>query len=235
MLKFLILLLSIFELSFSKPILQGSFFQPDLPVKWGPEGFAKEFDIMKTLKMTHVIWQWTVDSKNKIAWYPTSLQGYKQNIAYDALAVSLQEAQRTGIKVWIGLNDNSDWWKNYAHDGAWLHQEFEIGKQIVSDTWNKYSEKYKDSIAGYYIVFEMDNVNFFDEKSKQNMAKEYKNICDHIHSLTKKPVMVAPFFNMYYIGNKMNEVQYARLWHDILLVADVGNFGYARWTWCCTC
>ena len=202
-------------------ILHGSFFQPALSVTWGKAGFEAEFKYMAKLQMDHVIWQWTVDSKNKVAWYPTSLKGYKQVTNYDAVEASLIEAARNNMTVWIGLNDNSDWWKYYARDENWLKGEFAIGKSIVKDMWEKYGKKYAIAIAGFYVVFEMDNVNFFPEVEQKRMAAVYKDIADYTHSLTMRPIMIAPFFNANYVGRKMDAKEYAKLWHDVLLVANI--------------
>ena len=59
-------------------ILAGSFFQPSLVTNWTESDFAAEYEAMKKVSMDHIIWQWTVDTKEKKACYPTVLSGYTQ-------------------------------------------------------------------------------------------------------------------------------------------------------------
>ncbi len=203
-------------------LLQGSFFQPQLSVAWGKDGFDKEFKYMKDAQMDHVIWQWTVDSKNMLAWYPTSLPGYKQVTNFDAVEASLLSALKYNMTVWIGLNDNGDWWKYYGNNQTWLLNEFRIGKEVIKDMWSKYGTKYARAIAGFYVVFEVDNVFFPSERSQVRMASVYRDIANYCHSQTSKPLMVAPFFNQYWTkSQKMNAREYATFWHNILLVANI--------------
>src|SRR5436190_2303340 len=104
-------------LSGNTEILEGSFFQPALVINWTADNFAAEFQYMKDVKMDHVIWQWTVDSLPALKWtyYPTTMPGFTQIAAYDAVGVSLEQAQAKKLQVWLGLNWTDDWWKHYAN------------------------------------------------------------------------------------------------------------------------
>ncbi len=202
-------------------LLQGTFFQPFLVTDWDPSAFDAEFKYLADARMTHVIWQWTVDSKEKTAWYPTTLEGYKQVTEGDAVEVSLQAGLKNNLAVWLGLNNNGDWFGYHASKPDWLRNEFAISRRIVKDMWEKYSAKYKEAIAGFYLPLEVDNIFITAKRDQKLMAEVYRDICDYIHNMTGKPVMVAPYFNQYWPLSSLNPREYAAFWHDILLAADI--------------
>jgi hypothetical protein len=201
-------------------IWEGSFFQPALVTNWTAENFATEFQYMKDVKMDHVIWQWTVDSLPVLKWtyYPTTMKGFTQITAYDAVGVSLEQAQAKGLKVWLGLNWTDDWWKHYANDEAWLKNEFTISQNTAQELWNRYGSQYGSTIAGFYLTMEVDNVNFQTTVAQNRMKTVYKDTADYIHTQTGKPVMVAPFFN----ANLGQDAQtYAAMWGEIIATAPI--------------
>jgi len=57
---------------------------------------------MKSVRMDHFIWQWTVDSKNKGTFYPTSINGFVQLKTSDIVDISLEQASgfpRCGMQL----------------------------------------------------------------------------------------------------------------------------------------
>ncbi|MCX7748890.1 MAG: DUF4434 domain-containing protein [Clostridia bacterium] len=199
-------------------LLSGSFIQPYLTDGWNASKFATEYDYMKSVKMDHMIWQWTVDSKNMRAYYPTRIPGLTQFNSYDAVGVSLEQAKIKGMKVWLGLNWTDDWWQKYAYDKAWLIKEFGLSKEIAYELWSRYGGLYKETIAGFYITMEIDNVNFMTSASQDNMKSVYKDLADYIHQNMNKPVMVAPFFNESF---GMGAATYGAMWKNILSYAPL--------------
>lgn len=198
--------------------LDGGFFQPGLVVNWTNSDFAVEYDAMKTLAMNHVIWQWTVDSKKKQAYYPTSLPGFSRISSRDLVGMSLREAEKKGLKVWLGLDWSDDWYKHYGNDEKWLTNEVSLNKSIAQELWRQYGETYTNTIAGFYLPMEVDNVHFQDKEKQKRMARAYKEIVEEIHNTTAKPVMVAPYFNQT-LGQ--DAPKYADMWGDILKVAPI--------------
>jgi hypothetical protein len=204
----------------NKNVWEGSFFQPSLTDAWSATNFATEFQYMKDVKMDHVIWQWTVDSlpTRKWTYYPTTLSGYTQINSYDAVGASLAQAQIKGIKVWLGLNWTDDWWTHYANDNVWLTNEFNLSQQIAQELWNRYGAQYGNTIAGFYLTMEMDNVNFQTTTTQDRMKTVYANTANYIHSHTGKPVMVAPFFNS---STGQTATAYANMWGYIVTTAPL--------------
>jgi hypothetical protein len=199
-------------------LVDGGFFQPSLIVNWTGIDFSAEYDTMKAVKMSHVIWQWTVDSKRKQAYYPTALPGFPRVSSRDLVGLSLKEAKKKGMKVWLGLNWSDDWYKHYANDEKWLANEVSLNKAIVRELWQQYGNTYGNTIAGFYLPMEVDNVNFQDGEKQQRIAGAYKEITEAIHSTTAKPVMVAPYFNQ---TTGLDAFNYAAMWGNILKVAPI--------------
>ena len=213
-------------------VWQGSFFQPYLTDSWTATNFATEFQYMKNVKMDHVIWQWTVDSKNMWTYYPTAMSGFRQHNSYDAVGVSLAQAQARGLKAWLGLNWTDDWWTKYANDNTWLTDQFTISKAAARELWTRYGAQYGSTIAGFYLTMEMDNVNFRTTTAQGRMAAVYADAANYIHANTGKPVMIAPFFNS---SAGQNAAQYASMWGyivgqaplDVIAVQDGIGVGHA--------
>lgn len=198
--------------------LDGSFFQPDLVVNWDASDFSAEYDVMKDVDMDHVIWQWTVDSKRKQAYYPTEIPGISAISTNDLVETSLKEAKKQGIKVWLGLNSNDDWSKYYANNEKWLTTEVSLSKAIAQELWSRYGAKYGDTIAGFYLPMEVDNVHFQNKEKQKRIAEAYLQITEEIHHMAKKPVMIAPFFNQ---KKGLDASKYADMWGNILRVAPI--------------
>jgi hypothetical protein len=205
-------------------ILDGSFIQPSLSGWWTTANFATEYGWMNGVRMNHEMWQWTVDSsaRKMCTYYPSAISAFpkqcQRNGRGDPVYDSLIEAQKAGLVVWLGLNWSDEWWNNYANDNAWLTTQFGYSKQIAQELWNRYGGAFGNTIAGFYMTMEMDNLNFQTQVTQDRMAYVYKDVADYVHANTGKPVMVAPFFNET-LGQ--NATQYAAMWGYILTTAPI--------------
>ncbi|MEI6286011.1 MAG: DUF4434 domain-containing protein [Bacillota bacterium] len=199
-------------------MLAGSFFQIYLVNGWQRQTFDEKFHELKQRGMDHVIWQWTADSFHKKTYYPTTMSGWENEVGYDAVGVSLASAKANGLKVWLGLNWTDDWWNHYGNDKPWLQNEFAISQNVCNELWNKYKLDYNDTIAGFYITMEVDNVNYDSPSQQQNMIDVYATLTNYIHTTTHKPVMVAPFFNE---SCGMTPTGFADFWGNILKTAPI--------------
>jgi hypothetical protein len=199
-------------------ILSGSFFQPSLVTNWTESDFAAEYDAMQEVSMNHIIWQWTVDTKAKQACYPTALPGYSLIFREDMVKTSLVQAEKKGIKIWLGLTANEDWFRYYANDEKWLTGEVSLNKKVVQELWQRYGDNYGDTIAGFYIWLEVDNVHFQNSVKQKRIAMAYKEIAGEVHRNTGKPVMIAPFFAP---DSGQDAVTYASMWGTILSTAPL--------------
>src|SRR5437660_1492369 len=81
----------------TNPRLAGSFLQPSLGDSWTAAQWTTELNDMKASCLSQIILQWTADSKNKTAVYPSGLAGYTQNSATDVVGKMLTAADAAGI------------------------------------------------------------------------------------------------------------------------------------------
>ena len=211
----------------TKAVISGTFFQPwivSTPTYTSSRWDLELSDLKNASVNDHIIWQWTVDStpKTRKAYYPTTLANFSKP-SNDQVAYSLAAAQKAGIKVWLGLNWNDEWWTYYANNVTWLTNEFNLSQQIALDLWRKYGGTFGNVIEGFYLTMEVDNDNFATILSQTRLASSYKSLCDYIHTNMKKKVMVAPFASDY---GRMNQNAYQVCWEKILTAAaiDVINF-----------
>lgn len=191
-------------------VWRGSFFQPDLVANWTATNFATEFGYMANVKMDHAIWQWTADSTPTKMWtyYPTTMSGFTQHNATDAVGLSLAQAQAKDLKIWLGLNWNDDWWSKGGNDNTWLMNQFAISNQVAQELWNRHGGQYGGTIAGFYMPMEVDNVTFSASGAQTNIIGVYRDTAAYIHNATGKPVMVSPFFVENAAGG-LNQTDYA--------------------------
>jgi chitodextrinase len=200
-----------------RPALRGSFLQPALGDRWTSQQWEKEFSYMKKAGIDQMVLQWTADSKNHTTIYPSGLTGYTQNTKHDVVERALRTADQSGAQVFLGLQINDDWWTYYASNGPWLKNETKVANALVDDLWKRYSRH--RSLAGWYLSFEVDNVNESKQKQWDRLVDFYKTVADHLHKITPgKPVMISPFFNA---KAGMTPAQWQTMWEYILAGAPL--------------
>ncbi|MBP2471570.1 hypothetical protein JOF53_000442 [Crossiella equi] len=208
--------------------LSGSFIQPDLVDGWTDGKLAEEMTMMKDLRMTQVVLQWAANNHDKreqgtkTAVFPTSQPGYRQVTSTDVVGRTLAKAQDAGLEVWMGLPVSDKWWEVYAHDRSWLLNEAATAKAFARELWSKYG--HHSSFKGWYLSFELDNVNFSDNASQVNMIDFYREVLDELRLVTgDKPIVIAPFYNDVNRGlpGWQNPEAWRDMWTRLLLEADV--------------
>jgi chitodextrinase len=196
----------------TRPHLTGSFIQPDLPDGWTAAQWRQELRVLTRACIDQQILQWTVDSRAHTAIYPTSLPGYRQNTGSDVVGAALAAADRAGVQEYVGLQINDDWWTHYANDRAWLAGEAATAVALADDLWRRYGQH--RSFAGWYLSFEVDNVNFPDQSTWDTMAGFYRTVAGHLHAISPgRPVATSPFFNAAF---GLSTAQWQQMWTSIL-------------------
>ena len=195
-----------------RPSLSGSFLQPDLGDQWTDKQWKKEFSYMKNAGLNQMVIQWTADSLEKTTIYPTKIQGYTQSTHTDVVERALHAADKSGAQVYLGLQGNDEWWANYANDASWLRTEANTGNGIADELWKRYG--HHRSLTGWYLWFEVDNVNETTVPQWNRLAEFFTISANHLHKLTPgKPVMIAPFYNA---SAGLKPRQWQRMWEHIL-------------------
>ncbi len=201
-------------------LISGSFVQPWFFENWTAARWDAALSALKRAGAAdHIIIQWTVDSRAKRAWYATRLRGFSAAVSgADPVAVCLGQAQKAGIKVWLGLNWNEDWWQKYADDKVWLDREFATAATLALDLYRCYKSDFDETIAGFYIPLEVDNENFSRASSAALMRDNYAALCSLVHTETGKPLMISPFVSDRAL---MNPAAWQELWTGILKTAAI--------------
>lgn len=199
------------------PKLNGSFIQPYLADSFDNIKWKKEFRFMKNAGINKLFIQWTSDSKNKTAIYPSGINGYRQNTKTDIVEAALSNADLMGIDVYLGLQINDDWWNKKNIDKVWLKNEAAVSKKIFDDLSCKYGRH--SSLKGWYIPFEVDNWRFCTWKEWDNLILFYDTILSRIKSVTsRQPVVISPFFNP---SGGLSSSEWQAMWTYILLKCPI--------------
>jgi Domain of unknown function (DUF4434)/F5/8 type C domain/Domain of unknown function (DUF5109)/Fibronectin type III domain len=192
--------------------LNGSFIQPQLVDQLSDTQLATEDSYLTRAGLTQQVLQWTADTGADTTVYPSGLSGYTQSTSTDVVGRILTAADNAGLKEYIGLQVNNDWWTNYANDSSWLNGQATTATQLADDLYSKYGSH--SSFAGWYIPFEVDNWNFTTSTTWSNMASFYTTVADYLHNLTPGlPVIIAPFFNT---SGGLTSSQWTTMWESIL-------------------
>lgn len=182
------------------PKVDGSFIQNWLVADWDDAKWLKEFQYLKEAGMHYLIFAPAALGENgKVTRtiYPSKIDGYQMWDGYhDLVDICLRNAQKVGIKVFLGLNMHEDWWKNYANDPIWLYERMEEGNAVADELYNIYRNKYQDTFYGWYWVWEIDNNNFKSPGQQEVLSYALNINLDYLSKLDKSmPVMFSPYMN----------------------------------------
>ncbi len=220
------------------PGLTGSFLQPALGDTWSGTQWDQEYAYMGNACLDQLVLQWSADSKAHTTVYPTNLTvagyTYTQNTTNDVVGRALTHADANGAHVYIGLQTNSDWFTNYANSSTWLNNEGTIAKALANDLWSKYGSH--SSFAGWYLGFEVDNLNEQQQYQWDNLVSFYTTVGNYLHTIAPgKPIIIAPFFNANLGSSAETPSQWTTMWEyvlsrspvDILALQDGVGAGHA--------
>ncbi len=147
----------------------------------------------------------------------------------DALALALEAARQEDMQLWIGTVSDDRWW-NYgwgtpavSDDGTcyfaqWSEENAMLCAKVVEEIQTRYGEAYGDTIAGYYYVNELWNIDAACARTDggQYAAVLGENINATLSACGEEPLMISPFFN----PDLSDAAQYGAFWADIFRTAD---------------
>lgn len=193
------------------PIADGTFIQSDMVEKWDDAKWQSEFNYLKQAKMHYIVMGTSITTGNITKTiYPSNITGAQMEYSQvDIVDMCLRNAQKCSVKVFLGINYNTDWWKKSGNNPKWLYTQMERGNSIANELFTKYHSKYPNAFYGWYFVYEVDNLSF---KYKHQFTVLSNAINIHLKYLNEKNqrlhFMISPFMNSKY-GNPK---QYARHW-----------------------
>jgi hypothetical protein len=190
--------------------IKGSFVQPWLADSWTPRQWERELQYMRQAGLDTLVLQWTTDSGNRTAVFPTAIAGYTQDTDSDVVESALDHADRGGMDVYLGLNIDDAWWSVSVHDRDWLMDSTRSGSELMDELWVRYG--HHPSLRGWYIAFEPWN-EALDAQALKNFVDGFGLLAEHAHRTTHLPVMLAPFYSD---TDGQGPVDFARTWAVIL-------------------
>ncbi len=186
-----------------KPEFTGTFIQSWMTSVWDDERWAEEAENMKKAGIEYLVLQSLADKaykKNGGQWkvyYDTDVEALKDaTFGGDCLEPALKACQDAGIKVFVGLSMFDDFWSE-AGLGSLYQDVCRVAGDMMEDIYNKYGEKYKDSLYGWYYTPEISN-GFLCQLTLDGIIKGINHIIDRINGVDpSKPLLMSPFYSEY--------------------------------------
>ncbi|MDO4864866.1 MAG: DUF4434 domain-containing protein, partial [Ruminococcus sp.] len=192
---------------------------------WTEARWEQEFTAAKAAGFDSLILQSTYDivrgdctgEKQDAAAYPaaesfcmfpsaTSAAYHSSQNSGDALALALEAAKATDMKLWLGTVNDDMWWKYgwgapTSYFEGWSADNAELCGGLVTEMWERYGADYGEQIAGWYYTSELWNIDAACDGSDggkyariigENIAATVTAIEQSCH---EKPLIVSPFYN----------------------------------------
>lgn len=198
----------------SYPIADGTFIQDYLVANWDDARWQKEFTVLKEAGMHYLVFAPTLQTDDKDisqTIYPTNLPNVKQKYPADLVENCLRNAKIAGLKVFIGLNFNDNWW-TANNSPEWFYDQMKLGNRVADELVSKYKSRYDETMYGWYWVWEVDNLNYTTAERQDVLAKSLNLNIDHLNEITPKmPFMLCPFVN-HKVGNSVGN---RNMWQNI--------------------
>ncbi len=128
----------------------------------------------------------------------------------DTLGLILENADRMKMNVFLGLSLNPSYWSGQFHP----LEQARMNQQILTELFQRY--QHHPSLAGWYLPEEIDDRTFLTQARKDAVVSYLRSMSTYARMLTKKPVMLSPYF-----GINPDGEQYAAWWDEVLSQAKV--------------
>lgn len=201
------------------PTVCGSFMQPGSFANYDLARMKKHLGYLREVGIDTLILQWsfvTAGDKVSNVYYEDSFNASEKGAAYNAKGSSLvetilQAAEALDMKVFIGLNNNDEWWGKFVNDKDWLTDQFTLGVKGAQQIYDAYKEKYPGALYGWYFVFEFYNHRTTDTQI-DNAAYLLNGYLDRLTEIDPSmPMMLSPFLSSSYT----TDVQAGEMWEKI--------------------
>ena len=185
------------------PTLCGNFMQPGAFKGYSADKLRSHLQTMYDVGIDILILQWSfenVGGEVTTAYYESSFDDSQKASSFDEsgknlLGNILKAAEEVGVKVFVGLNNNDEWWQKGVSDKAWLTTQAEIGVEGAKQIYDTYKELYPNAFYGWYFVFEFYNMNV-PQVYLENAAYLLNGFRDELTKLDDSmPMMLSPFIS----------------------------------------
>ena len=178
----------------------GTFLQSWLCLWWSDEDWQEEIRYMKEAGITTLILQDLASFSGENAaevYYPTELACFAGCEQYgDVVGDALRNCRGSGVKVFVGLADYSDWWIWVGLKPSY-QTVCENMAQMVTELYNNYYEPYRDTFGGWYFTPEINNVPTF-KLSLGSIIRGFNTVIDRANELDPAlPMLLSPYYTEY--------------------------------------
>jgi len=150
------------------------------------------------------------DGKGFMAAGKVTWEENKQATVSDTLSELLKAADALDMKVFLGLSLNPSYWSGVFDP----KEQANNNQRILTELFGLYGSH--KSLAGWYLPEEIDDRNFLTQSRKDGIRTYLKSMATYAKFLTRKPVMISPYF-----GINPNGEAYAEWWDYVLSEAKV--------------
>lgn len=218
----------------SYPVLGGTFLADSVFRNWTDADWEKEFEAYREIGLKYLVMTSNIvrrkDGSCGVC-YPTKLPGFKESYdGRDLIGALLRNAQKYGLKVFMGLNFDDNWWDYFwdtdytTVNRQWLYDQMKLGNQIADELYEMYHETYPDAFYGWYWIWEFWNSTAMTLNTKGRMQNirifaNCLNISlEHFTELNPAmPMMLSPYANLKLETSKQDLYS---MWKDILAAAN---------------
>lgn len=147
--------------------------------QWPPDRWGQLFEYFRQLRISELIIQWTLLGE-------TPFFTSSDSSATPPLERILDICDQNGIKVYIGLASDPDYWGKIQQNPTALKrylQNARLQSESVSSQLLPAARKHS-SFAGWYITEEIDDVNWVTPDARQDIFAFLKALCAQLHKLT---------------------------------------------------
>lgn len=185
------------------PEFTGTFIQSWMTSIWDDERWAEEAENMKKAGIEYLVLQSLADKAYKNqggqwnVYYDCDVEALKDaTFVGDCLEPALKACQAAGIKVFVGLSMFDDFWSE-AGMGSLYQDVCAIAGDMAEDIYNKYGEKYKDALYGWYYTPEISN-GFLCQFTLGGIIRGINKIIDRLNGIDETmPLLMSPFYSEY--------------------------------------
>lgn len=210
--------------------ITGAFIQAASILEWTPTQYDMNFRRYKELNFDHlIIPACEISTENKInSYYPTIQKN--RVIIKDLYTPLFEYASKYKIKLFVSSRYNELWFEKITRPNEefihWFNNEIDTNIHVCNELYQmykKYNTKDFKAFGGWYITYEVDNLNFMDKGKQVQYAKSLNILCNTLHKISWLPIMIAPFFNRTLLPPH-DYKGWKTIWSNILKYLDIDIF-----------
>ncbi|WP_018349741.1 DUF4434 domain-containing protein [Longispora albida] len=190
---------------------------------WKPETWESEFRYLQEAGLTELVLSSALTKNDATgtttAYYPAGIANVTRatgpdGTPVDVVALTLRQARKYGMKVWLGTyTDGKSWFTYDDKTGASRAKANQAITQTVMGELDRKYGSYKDVVRGWYLSSEISSHWAWFWTARAALTQYYKDLTGTARTLTlTQRTMIAPFYNVHALPSP-------DLWRDLWVPA----------------